>query len=881
MSLTHLRRTAVIATEITALVAAMLTSLVGGPATSASASPEQPVIAVSIAAPAGITIDSPWVTDSTGANAWALGVTSTGTGVLAERDLATSTITTTPTVVGEIGASEGRLNATTGTITFLTKRQGAGGRAVVINPSSGARVWTYDLPATDTNPRGIGFHSNGNAVYFGSNVAAPQVLKLTSAAGTLSSGVSLSSSPITAGFAVGTKMLTITGTTAPRLIVFKDAPPLTLESSTALTGLTQPLVDPVVVGNTVWLGTETGQARLVGVDFVAKTVVSNFALAADEIGLRNLTIPTGSTFAYGTTVANGHTRLVSIRLSDGARLGTVDLGAITGATSVTVSGRYIDVAFPGSVSIIRLTSSAPPTAPSGLTVVESDRTLTVSWLPAVSGEPLVTYTLFASHGGVTQSCETTATTCSIGGLTNGVTYVVSVIATTFAGSATSTGIAASPATVPGAPSGLTGNRGDSTVAFSWQAPTTSGGRPVTGYTLTVHPGGATCSTTETACSVNHLVNGTSYTATVVAHSVVGDSAASDTSSPVTPATIPNPPTDLVALRGSNRVDLSWNAPLNNGGDAISGYDVRDADGFVVCTTTSTDCTIVGLANGTPVSFTVVATNAVGQSDPSAASDPVTPATVPNTPSGVTVSDGIGSATLAWEAPLDGGDAITGYLVTLWNDADAVRELYISDLAVTIDGIDFPNTYRITVEAMNSVGSSERATVWATPIAPPPPPTIEPPVVEPPVVEPPVVPSATIPTSPTRLVLRSATKTRYVLEWVAPNDGGASIIDYRVARRMSGTPRFTPLNDGVSTRRTVRIPRPANGKAVYLRITSVNEVGESAPATVVMLKGKRLYEMPSVRAVRFSDAAAFAGSFARSTPYEGTSFVNVFAHSVFL
>ena len=886
MSHTHLRRTVVIATEITALVAAMLTSLITGPTSVASASPEQPVIATSIAAPTGITIDSPWVTDATGASAWALGVTSSGTGVLAKRDLATSVITTTPTVAGEIGATEGRVNPSTGTITFLAKRQGTGRRVVVINPSTGARVWTYDLPATDTNPRGIGFHSGGTAVYLGSNIATSQVVKLTSATGALSSSVNLATSPITAGFSVGTKMLTLAGTTAPKLIVFKDAPPMMLETTTALTGLTQPLVDPVVVGNTVWLGTETGQARLVGVDFVAKTVVANFPLANDESGLRNLAIPAGSAFAYGTTVAYGHTRLVSIRLSDGVKVGSVDLGAITGATSVTVSGRYVDVAFPGAVSIIRLTTAAAPTAPNGLSVVESDKTLAVSWMPSVSAEPLVTYVLSASSGGVTKTCETTVTTCSLGGLTNGAVYDISVTATTYAGSATSATITGSPATVPDTPVGLTGIRGNSTVAFAWEAPAQSGGRPITGYTVTVQPGGATCSTATTACAVGGLLNGTDYTAAVVAHSVVGDSAASESSSPATPATIPNAPKDLITVRGANRVDLSWSAPLDNGGDAISGYDVHDADGTVVCTTTHTDCTIAGLPNGTPVSFTVVATNAVGQSDSSSASVPVTPATVPDAPSGVSVNDAVGGAALTWEAPLDGGDAITRYLVTLWSDADAVRELYISELAATIDGIEYPNTYRITVEAINSVGSSERATVWAMPIAPPPPPVVEPPiidppVVEPPVVEPPVIPSATIPMSPTRLVLRSVTKTRYSLEWVAPNNGGAAIIDYRIARRISGTPRFTPIKDGVSTRRTVRIPRPANGKAVYVRITSVNEVGESAPATVVMLKGKRLYEMRSVRAVRLSEAAAFAGSFARSTPYDGTSFVNVVAHSDFL
>ncbi|MFM2411995.1 MAG: hypothetical protein RLZZ587_328 [Actinomycetota bacterium] len=396
MSHTPIRRVAVI-TEISAIVSVMLANFLAGPAPAALASPEQPVVAFSLAAPAGVTIDSPWVTDATGLTAWALGASTTGTGVLARRDLATATITTTPTVAGEVGATEARLHPGSGTIAFLAKRAGLGGRIVTINPTTGTRMSSYDLAATDTAPRGLGFHPMGVSLYFGSNPGTSVVTKLTTATGAFSSSVNQSQSPTTSGIMYGSKFFTTAGTSAPRLVAFKDSPPIQVDTTTTLTGITQGLVDPILVGTVGWYGTETAPGRLVGIDFTTRTVVANFPLASDETGLRNITIPSGSPFAYGTTVSNGHTKLVTIRLTDGARLGSVDLGTAVGATSISVSGRYVDVTFSGSTAVVRLTTAAPPSTPAGLTVTESNGSLGVQWSSVTSEEPLVTYSVTAGN----------------------------------------------------------------------------------------------------------------------------------------------------------------------------------------------------------------------------------------------------------------------------------------------------------------------------------------------------------------------------------------------------------------------------------------------------------------------------------------------------
>jgi len=183
------------------------------------------------------------------------------------------------------------------------------------------------------------------------------------------------------------------------------------------------------------------------------------------------------------------------------------------------------------------------------------------------------------------------------------------------------------ANVADAPAGVSATGGNASATVSWTAPTSDGGSAITGYTVTSSPSGGTASTTGgTSATVSGLVNGTSYTFTVVATNTVGNSGPSAASAAVTVSNVPDAPTGASATAGDGSVGVTWTAPSSNGGSAITGYTVTSSPGGIIVSTNSEtfSASFSNLTNGTPYTFSAVATNPAGNSASSAASIAVTP-----------------------------------------------------------------------------------------------------------------------------------------------------------------------------------------------------------------------------------------------------------------
>ena len=90
-------------------------------------------------------------------------------------------------------------------------------------------------------------------------------------------------------------------------------------------------------------------------------------------------------------------------------------------------------------------------------------------------------------------------------------------------------------------------------------------------------------------------------------------------------TIPGSPTNVTAVAGNTEATVSFEVPSSTGGSAITSYTVTSIPVGGTKSGTGSPLTVTGLTNGTPYTFTVIATNAVGSSVASAASTAVTPA----------------------------------------------------------------------------------------------------------------------------------------------------------------------------------------------------------------------------------------------------------------
>lgn len=182
---------------------------------------------------------------------------------------------------------------------------------------------------------------------------------------------------------------------------------------------------------------------------------------------------------------------------------------------------------------------------------------------------------------------------------------------------------------PSAPRNLTATAGDGQASLAWERPWSQGSKGITGYTVSVSPGGAAHQVTADAVSytVTGLTNGTAYTFGIHATNLSGDSGTVSSGS-VTPQasspTVPGAPTGVTATAGDASATVSFTPPGGDGGAAVTGYTATSTPGGLTATGVSSPLTVTGLTNGTSYTFTVHATNSVGNSAESAPSGAVTP-----------------------------------------------------------------------------------------------------------------------------------------------------------------------------------------------------------------------------------------------------------------
>jgi titin len=437
---------------------------------------------------------------------------------------------------------------------------------------------------------------------------------------------------------------------------------------------------------------------------------------------------------YETTV------IVPFRAEAGAWSVKVTMSDAAGNSAELSGAALTGLGFTSSLAVAADVAPSAPAAPWGVTASAGNAAATVTWnAPADDGgSPVTGYRVTARSGGVTVKAITVdppATSVEIDGLTNGTTYTFTVTAINAIGSGAESAPsnATTPATVPGAPTAVTGSSWLGTVNLGWQAPASDGGTPIVSYVVSVRSGGSEVTTVTVAAPatgtvVEGLTNGTPYTFTVTAVNAMGSGPESQPSEPVTPVDRPGAPTGVTATPGNGSATVSW-TPGDDGGSPIISYTVQTFLGTTVAQEVTVDApatsvVVDGLSNGAAYTFSVSARNSVWGSWWSAQSAPVTPATTPDAPTSVVASARDASAVVRWTAPADdGGSALTGYTITVYSGDAVVKTVTAGKSAtqVTVGGLENGITYRFTVAASNAVGTGPASSLSAevTPTAPPP------------------------------------------------------------------------------------------------------------------------------------------------------------------
>lgn len=164
-----------------------------------------------------------------------------------------------------------------------------------------------------------------------------------------------------------------------------------------------------------------------------------------------------------------------------------------------------------------------------------------------------------------------------------------------------------------------------------------------------------------------------------------------------------------------QVVLTWDAPANNG-SPITGYTVKASGVNQACPATT--CTISGLTNNTEYTFTVTATNDVGESEPSAASAPARPDVEPEQPAPPRGTDGDRKVDLTWTPPVNRGSPITAYTVEISPaPPNGITQRQTGGTSVSWDGLVNGTAYQFRVQAVNDADRPSEFSGWSSSITP--------------------------------------------------------------------------------------------------------------------------------------------------------------------
>jgi len=237
------------------------------------------------------------------------------------------------------------------------------------------------------------------------------------------------------------------------------------------------------------------------------------------------------------------------------------------------------------------------------------------------------------------------------------------------------------------------------ITLYWDAPLTSGNYDIASYEVQLNGGTWINVGLVTTHTITGLTNGTAYTWAIRAVNAYGLSGATVTGTITPMAVSASAPQSVSAtLIDPTTIKVTWTAPADDGGSAITGYTVT-CDGVTSQTVTGNvfTATFSGLARGKEYSFIVYATTSAGYG----ASAYTTQESGPGigAVSNVQIRSRDGECTISWD-----------YFVTDLNPAPDWYEIDIDDAGAwdtvydtthTLTGLVNGQTYNVKIKAFSN------------------------------------------------------------------------------------------------------------------------------------------------------------------------------------
>jgi len=363
---------------------------------------------------------------------------------------------------------------------------------------------------------------------------------------------------------------TIASSATSHCTVANSTTPPTGAQSCTLTGLNDTSVYVFTVtpsGNGTVSSVSADSATLTATAQLAQPTVANAGSGAVKVSFT----ADGAATTYTVTAYNGATASNTCVVANtttapsGAQNCTVT--GLTNGTSYTFKvapsgGGSSTTSAASALILVGTTFLATPTPSfggTGAALVTFTADGVASTYTVSSASAVVPSGVTAAQGSCTVINSTTAPTgtqsCTVNGLTNGVSYTFTVTptgnGTTSLVSPASAAFLVSAAVAPSAPTAVTSTVTANSITVNWTAGA-SNGSALTGYIVTATAGNTTTSCgavlgTATSCTISGLSAGTVYALSVQAANALGTSSAASASATTAAATVTPPPAAVFGL----------------------------------------------------------------------------------------------------------------------------------------------------------------------------------------------------------------------------------------------------------------------------------------------------------------------------------------------